>query len=597
MKKVNTIFISIMILFISVKTLPQEVDSPEITVDELKSHIEYLASDELEGRKPGTKGLEKAAGYIMQQLKKVNAVPLGNNYFQNLDIVADLKFGDNNGFSFNEFEGILNEDYTPISISENGSVTAPFVFAGYGFQIDRDSLKWDDYSDVETEGKWVIILRGSPAGDGHSDPYADYSSLRKKILTARDNKAAGVILVSGVSFDQSDKLMELTFSRRESSAGLPAIHVKRDVINKLLMPAGITVEDLEKNLSENLAPASFQVDMEISGKVDIEKITEQTYNVTALIEGSDPLLKDEYIVIGAHFDHLGLGGPGSGSRTPDTVAVHNGADDNASGTSAIIEIFEKLAADKNNLKRSIIFVAFTAEEMGLIGSKYFVENPLVDLSRIKFMFNLDMVGRLDPDTRNLTVGGSGTAIGLEDMLKKHTAVSGLNVKFNSEGYGPSDHASFYAKDIPVAFLFTGVHEDYHTPRDDAGLINYEGEKLVADLVYNMIVDIANLSEALVYQEAGPKEMPTTSRRFKVTLGIMPDVASSDVKGVRADAVMEGRPAYNAGMQKGDIIVAMDGKDVNDIYDYMNRLSEFKEGQRISVDVMRGDKKVILIVEL
>lgn len=587
------------IFFVFSQGFAQSEDSPEITVDELKGHITYLASDELEGRKPGTPGIEKAAEYIVEQLKKLDAVPAGDDYYQTLEIVTEMKLGSGNKISFGGFEGKVEEDFIPLNISENGEVSAPAVFVGYGFRIDEDSLQWDDYADFDTEGKWVIIMRGSPAGQmGHgSDPYENHSSLRKKILTARDNKAAGVLFVTGKEFQESDDLIKLSFSRRETPAGLPALHIKRDVFNALIAGAGITLDDLEKNINEIKAPASFELDVEITGAADLERIKAPTNNVTAIIEGSDPVLKDEYVFIGAHYDHLGFGGPGSGSRTPDTSAIHNGADDNASGTAAAIEVFEKLAAHKNELKRSVLFMAFTAEEMGLIGSKFFTDNPFVDLDQIKFMINMDMVGRLDEDTKNLTVGGTGTAIGLEDILKKHVDETELNVKYSSEGYGPSDHASFYAKDIPVMFVFTGVHEDYHTPRDDAHLINYDGEKTVADLVYEIAMDIANRDEALVYQEAGPKEPKNTYKRFKVTLGIMPDVASSDVKGVRADAVIEGRPAFNAGMQKGDIIVAMEGKSVNDIYDYMNRLADFEPGQRISVDVKRGDETVVLIVDL
>jgi hypothetical protein len=369
------------------------------------------------------------------------------------------------------------------------------------------------------------------------------------------------------------------------------------VADEIIKATGNTIESVEAKLNESKLPMSFGIDAKLHAITNLVKTTAETKNVVAMIEGNDPLMKDEFVIIGAHYDHLGYGGIGSGSRSPDENAVHNGADDNASGTTAIIEVFEKFAANKDKIKRSILFLAFTAEEMGLIGSKYFVDNPFIDLDKVHFMFNMDMVGRLVDSTKNLTIGGTGTAVGLEDILKKHVDKSGLNVKFNSEGYGPSDHASFYAKDIPVAFVFTGVHEDYHKPSDDADLINYEGEKIVADLVYDLAFEIANMNEALVYQEAGPKEPQNTYKRFKVTLGIMPDVASSDTEGLRADAVIEGRPAHNAGMKKGDIIVAMEGKSVNDIYDYMNRLADFKPGQRISVDVMRGNEKVILIVDL
>ncbi len=587
-----------LLVILSCVLLAQVNDTPEITVDELKGHIGYLASDELEGRKPGTPGIEKAAVYIVEQLEAIDAQKVDGSYFQTLEIVTDLKAGDNNKLVFGDVAGKVNEDFVPLNISENVEVEADIVFVGYGFQFDEDTLKWNDYADVNAEGKWVLILRGSPSGGGHGpDPYANYASLRKKILTARDNKAAGVLFVSGKQFDEADELIELSFSRRETSAGLPAIQIKRSLADKIVTTGNKTIDTLEAELNESKSPVSFTINAKLNAQTDLVKTTAETKNVVAILEGNDPMLKNEYVILGAHYDHLGYGGVGSGSRSPDEHAIHNGADDNASGTSAIIEVFEKFAGNKDKLKRSILFLAFTAEEMGLIGSKYFVDNPFIDLENLHFMFNLDMVGRLNDSTKNLTIGGTGTAVGLEAILQKHVDESGLNVKFNSEGYGPSDHASFYAKDVPVAFFFTGVHEDYHKPSDDAHLINYEGEKIVADLVYDIAFDLANMSDALVYQEAGPKEPKNTYRRFKVTLGIMPDVASSDTEGLRADAIIEGRPAHNAGMKKGDIIIAMEGKSVNDIYDYMNRLADFKPGQRISVDVMRGSEKVILIVDL
>ncbi len=258
---------------------------------------------------------------------------------------------------------------------------------------------------------------------------------------------------------------------------------------------------------------------------------------------------------------------------------------------------EKLASQKKELNRSVLVILFGAEEMGTLGSKYFTNNPLVDLTKIKLMFNLDMVGRLDKESQSLTVGGTGTAIGLGTMVENQAKAHQLKVKLSPEGYGPSDHASFYAKDIPVLMFFTGVHDDYHTPNDDVEFINFEGEKAVADYIFDLIFEMANLTESLTFQEAGPKTQPTECGRFKVTLGVMPDHAATGIKGMRVELVIKDRPADRAGMKKGDIIVAMEGKPVNDIYEYMSRLSDFKTGQRISVEVLRDGKKEILIVEL
>jgi len=588
--------ILLMIILFAVSSFAQVAENPEITVEELKQHIYFLSSDELEGRKPGTAGIEKAAEYLKSQIIKLGVKQLGQDYFQHLDIVTDIKAGDENKLTFRNYTAVINEDFIPLAISDSKELKATAVFAGFGFEINEDNLKWNDYENIDVDGKWVIIFRDAPTYSGN-EVLDKYKSLRKKILAARDKGAAGIILINGRDFDMEDNLISLSSSNRESNIGMPVINIKRKLANKLLENYEFTVEDLEEAIKQNKSPRSFEVDVEISAKVDLKVINSKTKNVVALLEGSDPVLKNEYLIVGAHYDHLGYGGKNSGSRAPDTIAIHNGADDNASGTAANLEVFEKLAANRKDIKRSIMYIAFTAEEMGLIGSKYFTNNPLVDLSKIKFMFNFDMVGRLNPETKNLSIGGTGTAEGLEELIKSYADKSGMNVKFSSEGYGPSDHASFYAKDVPVMFLFTGIHEDYHTPKDDANLINYEGEKLVADLTYDMIVDIANRPEAMKYKEAGPKEQQSASRRMRVSLGIMPDVASSDIKGVRADAVIDGKPASKAGMKKGDIITAIDGKTINDIYDYMNRLSAFKAGDKISIEVLRDKDKIKLECEL
>jgi Zn-dependent M28 family amino/carboxypeptidase len=330
----------------------------------------------------------------------------------------------------------------------------------------------------------------------------------------------------------------------------------------------------------------------------MERLKVTTPNVIAIIEGNDPLLKNEFIVIGAHFDHLGFGGWGSGSRMPDTTAIHNGADDNASGTAGIIELAERLAASAKDFKRSIVVMAFGAEEMGLLGSQFFVSNPLIDLKKVKAMINFDMIGRLDPDKNSIMLAGTGTATEMEDFLANFEENSNLSFGHSPEGYGASDHASFYASGVPVMFFSTGAHEDYHTPFDDADKINYEGEKQILDYAYGIIVDLVNRDDNLTFQEAGPRKKTTGyGRGLKVKLGIMPDFTSSENNGLGVGGVTNGGPASKAGMQKGDRIIAIDGLEIANIYDYMNRLKKLKPGQTISVDVIRNNEKKVLVVVL
>jgi Zn-dependent M28 family amino/carboxypeptidase len=289
-----------------------------------------------------------------------------------------------------------------------------------------------------------------------------------------------------------------------------------------------------------------------------------------------------------------MGGPGSGSRAIDTVAVHNGADDNASGVAAIIELAEKTAASGEN-RRSVIFVAFGAEEMGLIGSKAFTADPPVVTEKMSGMFNFDMVGRLDTASNSLSIGGTKTSEESEQILNNLNP--GFNLAFSEEGVGPSDHASFYLQNVPVFFVSTGAHSDYHTPYDDTEFINFEGARKVTEYAYDLLMEVANRDSALTFQEAGAKFQRSRGGRFKVTLGVMPDYAGMEKRGMRIDAVSKGKPADKGGMKKGDIVTAIDGKKVGNIYDYMNRLQTLEAGQTITVDVIRDNKETVLIIQL
>jgi len=316
-----------------------------------------------------------------------------------------------------------------------------------------------------------------------------------------------------------------------------------------------------------------------------------------MLPGTDEQLRNEYIIIGAHFDHLGTGGPGSSSRAPDTTGVHQGADDNASGVAMMLELAEKFSKTKNSNKRSIICIGFTAEEMGLLGAKHFTENPGIDLSNVNAMINLDMVGRLR-ETNVLQISGTGTAEGFKDLIYSVSDTSVIKLALSEEGYGPSDHSAFYGKNIPVLFYTTGAHLDYHTPHDIADSINYEGMVSIASLVYEMASRLATDPEKLKFAEAGPmEEQGRPVRRKGVTLGIMPDFAGNIRNGLRADFVTPGKPAALGGMKKGDIITAINGMPVNNIQDYMFRMGQLKFGETISVEVLREGKKEVLLIQL
>ena len=592
----NIILLSYLILAFQLSIYAQNKAETEITIPELNKHITYLASDELEGRLSGSPGGLLAAKYIRDQIKPF-ATLLGENGFQYFDVVTDVKLGNNNSLSFDNFKGEIDVDYAPYSFSRNTTVNAEVVFAGYGMEIETDSLKWNDYENINVEGKWVMILRGDPENTNENSKFLLFADDRDKVLTARDKGAAGVLFVSGNEFDAEDKLVTLYFDKTSSDAGLPVLNIKREVANKILASKNTTVEAMESKIDSLLQPENFLIKKNVQATTEIEQQKVQTQNVVALIKGNDPILKNEYIVIGAHYDHLGFGGQGSGSREPDVHEIHNGADDNASGVAGIIEIAEKLASVKNQLKRSVIIIAFDAEEMGLLGSTYFTKNSLVDLKSIDAMFNFDMIGRLDKESNKMLVNGTGTSIEAEKILDKHKKNFKLELAYSPEGYGPSDHAAFYGENIPVFFFTTGAHPDYHTPKDDTELINFEGEKLVADFAFDVIMDVANRSEDLSFQIAGPKKQVRYGRALKVTLGIMPDFTSTEENGLGVGAVTPDRPAAKAGILKNDRIVSLDGKEVKNIYDYMNRLKKLEAGQIVAVDIIRDGKKIVLLVQL
>lgn len=564
------------------------------SLSQIENTIKYLASEELEGRRAGEKGDSLAAVYIRNQLKNAGLELLFNNGFQSFSLVTSVEIGDNNYLYVRDKKYEVKTDFLPYSFTANKQLSASVTFAGYGFSINQDSLQWNDYENLAVKGKWVLLLKGDPEIDKSESKFAAFSEDRAKVLTAQDNGAAGVLLVAGPHFSEKDELQGLFYDKNSGTYSIPVFQITRKMADSILTATGNTIEYLENKINQSMKPIVFQLDINVSGKADVIQKNATTQNVAAMLVGNDPVLKNEYIVVGAHYDHLGMGGPGSGSRALDTIAVHYGADDNASGVAAIIQMALKAAEVKSN-RRSLIFVAFGAEEMGLIGSTSFTANAPVDLNKVVAMFNFDMVGRLDTISRALSIGGSQTSLETEEILNR--LGKGFNLSLSPEGSGPSDHAAFYMQDIPVFFISTGAHPDYHTPADVAEKINYEGVSDIVDYIWKIASEVSNREDLLTFQESGSKVRRSRGGRMKVTLGVMPDFAGQEKSGLRIDAVTKGKPASQAGMLKGDIITAINGNPVGNIYDYMNRLNTFEEGQTISIDIMREGKPQVLIVQL
>lgn len=584
----------VFIFFIAVFAACSSKYNPEITVRELKEDVGYLASDSLKGRKSGEPGDMLAAQFIRTKFENAGLQLLYDNGFQKFSLVTSAQVGDGNTLRVNDSSFEVEKGFLPYAFSANTKITSTVVFAGFGLEVDKDTLKWDDYKGIDVSGKWVMALQGDPDLDDPQSPFLEFSSERSKALLASDKNAAGLMLVAGTKYSEKDELSTLIFDKNSSRYSIPVIQVTRDVADRILAVTGESVESLESKMLAEKKSLSVNANTEVEVNVNVTQKETESQNVVAMLPGADPELKDEYVVVGAHFDHLGMGGPGSGSRAVDTIAVHNGADDNASGVAMIIELAEKMASEKSN-KRSVVFIAFSAEEMGLVGSKAFTNKPPVETEKMVAMLNFDMVGRLDTISNALSIGGTKTALESEDILNEFN--TDFSLAFSPEGVGPSDHASFYLQNIPVFFISTGAHPDYHTPNDDADLIHYNGMKKVADYSYLLLNEIVNRDNKLTFQEAGPKFQRNRGGRYKLTFGIMPDFAGIEKRGLRIDAVTKGKPADVAGMKKGDIITAINGKKVGGIHDYMSRLQSLEAGDRVSVDILRDEKETVLIIQL
>lgn len=591
MKNIYLLF-SISVLFLFSSCTTTKIDEPEITKNELYQHIKYLASDSLKGRYPGTAEDRLAAEYIADLFESFGLEPINGSYFQEFDIPIHSKLGENNALIVEDNKYTPEAQYNPFSFSANASLEANVVFAGYGIIFQNDSLSYDDYINIDVNGKWVLILRGEPMPESTNSPFLQFADDRDKVMRAYDKGAAGVLFVNGMDFDPQDKLVEL--DSKKSKTSIPVLHITRSVANDILSNTNKNIEQLEESIINTIRPITLDIDKKVAATIKLEQVFMNTHNVYGILKA--PVETDEYVVIGGHYDHLGLGGSDTGSRRPDTIAAHNGADDNASGVAAFIEIAEKLAANRKTLKRNVLFVAFAAEEMGLIGSKHFVNEAPIDLSQINANINLDMVGRLK-ENKSLQIGGVGTSDKGELILNNINKSFSFQLALSHEGYGPSDHASFYGKDVPVFFISTGAHTDYHTPEDDIEKINFDGLVDVSQFGYALADSLINMDGRLQFKEAGPKTRVTRGYKGKVTLGFMPDFTYEGNEGLRIDFVTPGKPAQLAGLENGDVIVAIDGKKVGNIHDYMYRLSSFKHDQRITVEVKRNDDILVFIVQL
>lgn len=568
----------------------------EITSKEVQEHINYLASDELKGRFPGTKGDEMSANYIREDLKNNKLELLFEEGYQFFEIPTKSKVVGNKSLIIGSFSCKYVEEYVPLMFSPSGKFEGKTVFAGYGMEIETENHTWNDYENIDVKGKWVVVFRGSPLVKGYPKSFFDdYEDEYSKTLKASDKGAIGVIFINGYELYPDDLQVEPCFGRVSKKASIPAYSVKRFTGDRLLKYADKTIAEVEKEINETGKPISLDLDVTIKNDLTIGPVMVKTHNVAAVLEGNDKNLKDEYIVIGAHYDHLGFGGCGSGSRVPEEHGIHNGADDNASGVSGVLEIAEFLAANKDKLGRSIIFVAFGAEERGLLGSDYFVENLPVEQEKIYCMLNMDMIGKYNG---KLTAMGSGTAAEFNDIFNSvDYDTAKLTLVLHDKPYSGSDHASFIKKQIPAVFFYASSGENYHTPLDDAKDIKPDEAAIVMQYIADAAIVLSNKNEKLTFVEVAEKPKENGhGYGMKVKLGVTPSFEDTDNKGMKISAVSDGEPAENAGMKAGDIIIEINSEPVKNIYDYMERLKKLNPEEKSIIKINRDGEEIELEVE-
>lgn len=569
-------------------------------------HIDYLASDELEGRGVGTEGIEQAAQYIAAQFREAGVLPAsGESYFQTFEMTTEKQLGECMlTFPGQDAELKSNRDFMPFAFSSSAPFEGGVVFCGYGIVAEEQSR--DDFENVDVEGRVAMIMRGQPASWDHvSDLSPWHKTLRNKVYNAKDRGAAAVLIVNQADDDGEDELVE--FSHHASDAyGIPAMHISRRVADAHLKRGGLaSLRELQEKLDGGATASGVLGHVLCKGKVEFVQRSSNTHNVAGLIRGKGPHA-NECVVIGAHYDHLGVRQPmmrrfKDGKIVKDAARpeIHNGADDNASGTSALIELARYFAKQKA-LPRSMLFIAFTGEESGLHGSKHYIDHPLWPVADTIAMLNMDMIGRLDSSSKKLTIFGTGTSPVFESLVQDASSRHDLVPSTTPDPGGRSDHAVFVRKDVPAMHFYSGAHPDYHKPTDTADKINAGGGARITAMVRDVAESLVRRNERPQFVEVKPKKPkgdPDAMPSYRVVMGIAPGYVEDGEPGMPVDAVNPNGPADLGGMKKGDRIVSIGDKEVVNIYDYMAATRGNKPGDTVKVVVVRGDERVTLQVTL
>jgi len=640
------------LLFLCVSVSAEELSEAE---QRLLHDVKILASDEFEGRGVGTDGLKKAIEFVADEFRKagLDVDEAGGDPFQEFEMSDGARLSEPNALNFTSgdktIELTLDDTFSLCGFGGSGKFEkTPIVFVGYG--IEADDAEYNDYTDTDVKDKIVIVMRRNPLQSNPHGPFAAghgisrHAALTTKLSRAYSRGAKAIIFVSDphstresvtnleeqiekaqaeivavarkinggedaadelkaaiTHLDQAqailekhdaDPLIPFNYGGTRSGQSIPAYHIHQSTCDAILKSGlGKSLAEVEAHIDETGKPFSQELKgWTATGEANLYIKKVPVRNVIGVLEG-DGSHPNETIVVGAHVDHLGFGG--SGSLSPKSKDVHNGADDNASGTSGLIEVARRIAGREKPLARRIVFIGFTGEEKGLIGSKQYVKNPLYPLDQTIAMFNMDMIGRMTD--QRLTVFGVGTSDRWEPMLDKVSPDLGIHIAKKTEGFGPSDHASFYAEKIPVLHLFTGIHKDYHRPGDDWEKLNIPGMEKTVTLLETLIIDTANASERPKYVHV-PGTAQITRSGSRPYFGSIPDFGV-EAKGYAIQGVAPESPADKGGLKGGDVIVKINDQKIGGLDDFDLALRKYKPGQQINIVVLRDGKEVPLKVTL
>ncbi len=603
------LFVSLLLLIFSVPGFTALPDADREA--RLLGHIAYLSIDERDGRGIGTEGLDASAAYIQRRYAEAGLLPLfptgedgptdslggfpttpsvAGDYFQRFEIGWGASPLPQCRFTIGEQELALGLDITTLPFSGEGEVASVAVFAGYG--ITAPEYDYDDYGELEATGKVVIVLDGEPAAGREEARFAgaydtDHALWRNKAINAKAHGAAALIIVPHSATEEADQLPELRTDEPYRDAGLPVLFAKRRVVDSAF--ARFSLDKAQRSIDLNESPRSMPLgETAVQLTVALEVGQVQVANVGAALPGDDRLL-----IVGAHYDHLGYGQVGSNEY--GVRAVHNGADDNASGVAVLLELARSLAQSPPG--PTVWFVAFTAEEVGLLGSSYFVQHAPEGLTDARFMLNLDMVGRMEED--RLTFFGVNSADGLREAANaaNEALEPPLQLALTGGGYGASDQTSFYSRGIPVGHLLTALHADYHSPRDDIALIHGGGLVRVCGYAESLLRTLASDEYPLTYKEGEPPEK-RQGRGVPVSMGTIPDFSAPDsLRGMRIQGVQPGSPADKAGLTGQDVLLQMGDVLIDNIYDFTYALRQHVPGDAVEVVFKRGGEEKSTTVTL